>query len=132
MKGGKEIIYGVVGMLIGVILTLVVSPQLSASRISRPETATPTTAQTAAPMHHGDGSMSMDQMVQMLVGKSGADFDRAFITGMIEHHQGAIEMARLAEQNATHEEIRTMSGQIVTAQEAEIKQMRTWQQAWGY
>ena len=76
--------------------------------------------------------MTMDQMVGMLQGKTGDDFDRAFIEGMIEHHQGAIDMARLATRSAKHEEIRTLSEQIIAAQEAEIKHMRSWQQTRGY
>lgn len=51
---------------------------------------------------------------------------------MIEHHQGAIDVARLATQSAKHEEIRALSEQIISAQAAEIAQMRAWQQAWGY
>jgi hypothetical protein len=96
------------------------------------EAPSPTTAQTAAPLHHGGGGMTMDQMVGMLQGKTGDDFDRAFIEGMIEHHQGAIDMARLATRSAKHEEIRTLSEQIIAAQEAEIKHMRSWQQTRGY
>lgn len=131
MRIGKEIVYGLIGVLIGVVLTLVASPQLTASRSGRAEPAAPTTAPITS-MHHGEAGMTMDQMVGMLHGKTGDDFDRAFIEGMIEHHQGAIDMARLATQSAKHEEIRALSEQIITAQEAEIKQMREWQRAWGY
>ena len=41
-------------------------------------------------------------------------------------------MARLSEQNAKHEEIKQLSGEIISAQEKEIQQMREWQQQWGY
>jgi uncharacterized protein (DUF305 family) len=130
MRIDKGIVYGVVGILIGVVVALAVSPQLSASRAGRVEPAAPTTAPAA--MHHGGGGMTMGQMVEMLQGKTGDEFDRAFIEGMIEHHQGAIDMARLATQSAKHEEIRTLSEQIISAQETEIAQMRAWKQAWGY
>jgi len=132
MRLGKGIVYGVIGVIIGVVLTLLVSPQMSASRSNDPETVVPTTTQATPPMHHSEDGMTMNQMVDMLRGKTGDAFGRAFITGMIEHHQGAIGMARLTEQNANHEEIRTLSEQIIAAQEAEIAQMRAWQDAWGY
>lgn len=99
-------------------------------RLGRAGPAAPTTAPAA--MHHGGGGMTMGQMVEMLQGKTGNEFDRAFTEGAIEHHRGAIDMARPATQSAKHEEIRTLSEQIIAAQEAEVAQMRAWQQAWGY
>src|SRR6218665_139920 len=72
---------------------------------------------TAASMHE-----QMTAMNAGLVGKTGDDFDRAFITEMIAHHQGAIEMAQLARSNASHAEIRLMAEEIISAQSAEISQ----------
>ena len=80
----------------------------------------------------GDGSMSMGGMADELKNKSGDDFDRAFITQMIKHHQGAIDMANLAKQNAKHAEIKKMADDIISAQSKEIDQMRSWQIDWGY
>lgn len=77
-------------------------------------------------------SMSMSQMTESLKGKQGDDFDKAFITGMIEHHQGAIEMAKLAEGNAKHDEIKKLSQEIISAQKAEIVEMKQWQSEWRY
>lgn len=48
------------------------------------------------------------------------DVDAAFASMMIDHHRGAIRMARLALERAGHEEIRTLAAAIVEAQEAEI------------
>lgn len=76
--------------------------------------------------------MSMSQMTESLKGKQGDDFDKAFITGMIEHHQGAIEMAELAESNAKHDELKKLSREISSAQKAEIVEMKQWQNEWGY
>lgn len=47
---------------------------------------------------------------------------------MIAHHKGAIAMAKDAQQNAERSEIKTLADTIITAQEAEIAQMRQWQQ----
>ena len=81
--------------------------------------------------HHGDG-MSMAEMVDSLEGKSGDAFDKAFLSEMILHHQGAIEMAHHAQQDAKHDEIGQLADEIVKAQTKEIDQMRSWQKAWGY
>ena len=80
----------------------------------------------------GNGSMSMDDMTGMLQGKTGDDFDKAFIEQMIVHHQGAIDMANLAKQNAKHDEIKNISEEIVSAQANEINEMKSWQIRWGY
>lgn len=67
-----------------------------------------------------------------LQSKTGDDFDKAFIEEMIVHHQGAIDMATLADTNARHTEIKQLSSAIVAAQQREIDQMKAWQEAWGY
>jgi len=76
--------------------------------------------------------MTMTQMSSQLTDKEGDDFDAAFIKAMIEHHEGAIEMAELADSRAEHDEIKQLSRDIITAQRSEIAQMRDWQSAWGY
>jgi len=48
------------------------------------------------------------------------DVNQAFAAAMIPHHEGAIEMARLALQRADHDEIRRLAENIVSAQEEEI------------
>jgi hypothetical protein len=80
----------------------------------------------------GGEEMTMTEMSSQLTDKEGDDFDAAFITAMIEHHEGAIEMAELADSRAEHDEINELSQDIIRAQEAEIAQMRDWQTAWGY
>ena len=51
--------------------------------------------------------------------------DAAFVADMTVHHEGAIEMARLARRRAEHPEIRRLAGDIIDAQESEITAMRT-------
>jgi uncharacterized protein (DUF305 family) len=50
--------------------------------------------------------------------------DRAFAQAMIPHHQGAVEMAELAQQKAQHPELTKMAGEVIAAQTAEIKTLR--------
>lgn len=58
------------------------------------------------------------------------DFDRQFIDMMVPHHEGAVEMAKIAQQRAEHPEIKQMADAILQAQESEIAAMKSWRQAW--
>jgi uncharacterized protein (DUF305 family) len=70
-------------------------------------------------------------MGEMQVSTEGSQpFEQRFITAMISHHQGAIEMAKAAQTKAEHAEIKQLAEAIITAQEAEIKQMQAWNQQW--
>ncbi len=59
-----------------------------------------------------------------------SNIDRHFIEQMIPHHEGAIEMANLALQKASHQEIKNLSVSIITSQTAEIIKMREWYKDW--
>lgn len=74
----------------------------------------------------------MTQMTEQLGKKSGSGYDRAFMTYMIEHHQAAIDMAKLSKERASHEELKSLSQDIITAQEKEIAYMKQWRSDWGY
>ena len=68
------------------------------------------------------GMLSPDQM-SALAAAEGADFDRLFLTGMIQHHQGAVAMAD--ELLAQGEDIRVteMATDVVAVQNGEIRRM---------
>ncbi len=59
------------------------------------------------------------------------DADTAFAQMMIVHHEGAVEMADLAVQEASSEEVRVLAEDISAAQGPEIELMRSWLDAWG-
>jgi len=51
--------------------------------------------------------------------------DEAFIDDMVPHHQGAVEMAEVALENAEHEEIRRLARNIISTQRTEIEELRS-------
>lgn len=55
---------------------------------------------------------------------SSANVDQDFAQMMITHHNGAIEMAKLADDHAEHQEIKDLAAAIIKAQEREIEAMR--------
>jgi uncharacterized protein (DUF305 family) len=57
-------------------------------------------------------------------------FDRAFIDAMIPHHRSAIGMARVAAEKSENPQIKHFAGHIISAQQAEIEQMKRWRKEW--
>ena len=72
----------------------------------------------------GDGMKKMEAA-------TGKDFDLMFLSMMIEHHKGAVVMAKDAQARAEHAELKTLAAEIIKAQEAEIKKMTDWQAQWS-
>lgn len=73
---------------------------------------------------------SMDAMMTGLQGKTGDEFDKAFLSEMIMHHEGAVDMAEAALRDAKHQEIKDLASAIITAQTKEIGMMKGWQTQW--
>lgn len=89
-----------------------------------------------------DGSMMMNnesmgmetmmmEMTANMKGKSGKDLEKVFITDMIPHHQGAVDMAKLLLEDKTiRPELVKFANDIIVAQEAEIVTMKMWLKEW--
>jgi uncharacterized protein (DUF305 family) len=76
-----------------------------------------------------DGEMSMPGMVDQasmttLESLRGAEFDRLWLQSMVGHHEGAIAMAKTEIADGANADAKTLAEQIVTAQQAEIGQMK--------
>ncbi len=78
-------------------------------------------------MDHGSsgmpGMMDKDDMI-LLYSATGAGFDRIFLTMMIEHHEGAIEMAKTEQADGEYQDAVALASKIESDQTAEIAMMR--------
>lgn len=77
-------------------------------------------------MFHGGMTMNgmlSDAQMNALKNARGMEFDRLFLSGMIEHHQGAIEMAQEILQSK-NPHVRDFASNIIKAQADEIGEMK--------
>ncbi|TNM37661.1 DUF305 domain-containing protein [Nocardioides albidus] len=81
---------------------------------------------------HGDGEMEMDsdmpgmmsqEQMDDLEAASGTEFEQMFLTMMIEHHEGAIEMAKTEQADGEHPDAIALAEEIEKSQTAEITTM---------
>lgn len=74
-------------------------------------------------MDHGSGGMMSEQDMQALMNATGAGFDRMFLTQMIEHHRGAVQMAETEAAEGSNSGALAMAESIRDSQSAEIAEM---------
>ena len=67
--------------------------------------------------------MATPDQITRLMSLHGKALDVLFLQLMIRHHQGGVVMAQYAEQNASQDYVRTLAGNMLAAQSAEIVQM---------
>lgn len=83
-------------------------------------------AQSNSPMNQ-ELMDSMNKMYEnMAKGMNSANADVAFAQGMIAHHLGAIDMAKIELKYGTDPEMRKLAQAIIDAQGPEIEQMQKW------
>ena len=81
------------------------------------------TAETASTKAYRAAAHRMHQAMDITYT---GDADRDFAIGMIPHHQGAIDMARIVLEHGKDPEIRKLAQEIIAAQEKEIAWMKAW------
>lgn len=75
--------------------------------------------------HDSMPGMMTDADMAELMDATGAAFDEHFLTMMISHHEGAVEMARTEVAQGSNPEAKALAQKIITDQQAEITTMRT-------
>lgn len=110
----NKILYGIVGIVIGLIIAGVFYPMIRYGGYGM--------------MNWKNNSISYQRVNEDT--QITSTIDRHFIEQMIPHHEGAIAMANLALQKAKRPEIKTLATAIIEAQTAEIQSMNGWYQNW--
>lgn len=108
------------------------------SQMNTPETTSGHAGHQISAQATGAGGLSTqayrlanDKMhAEMTVNFTG-DADIDLMRGMIPHHQGAIDMARVVLKHGKAPEVRKLAEEVVTAQEGEIELMKQWLAARG-
>ena len=74
-----------------------------------------------------DYTRSMTRMHdEMMIGMGYNDPDTAFAKGMLGHHRGAVDMAKIELKYGTDEAMRQLAQDLITAQQAEIDVLNKW------
>jgi uncharacterized protein (DUF305 family) len=107
----KEIFYGIIGLLVGIFITIVVASNAVNNN------------NTSIMRMMGFGNMQgFNQKSEAL--------DAHFIEQMIPHHEDAITMAKIAQTKAKKQEIKQLANNIIDSQSKEINKMKMWYRDW--
>ena len=70
---------------------------------------------------------AMSKMEQNMAVTFTGDADKDFVAGMIAHHEGAVEMAKVELQYGKDPQLRKLASDVIAAQTKEIAFMKSWQ-----
>jgi uncharacterized protein (DUF305 family) len=77
-----------------------------------------------APAYAGEVKTAMDRMMAGMMAPPSGDVDRDFVTMMIPHHQGAIDMAVAELRHGRNEQLKRIAQEIIVDQQQEIAAMK--------
>lgn len=121
----EKLVYGLGGVIIGLVVMSIIGSFGRMNMMHRMD-------RDMMKMDHGSmsmGSMMMD-MNKSLEGKTGDEFDKAFLSEMITHHEGAVSMAKKVLETSKKPELIKLANDIISAQNKEIEMMKAWQTKW--
>lgn len=84
----------------------------------------PAAGEPASTKGYRDAMTTMDQ--GMSITYSG-DSDKDFVAGMIPHHQGAVDMAKVELQYGKDPQLKKLARDIIKSQDEQIAFMKSWQ-----
>ncbi|MBD2095593.1 DUF305 domain-containing protein [Trichocoleus sp. FACHB-591] len=123
-----------IALLLGAIATASLLNACSTPSQNQAQTPNPaaTTAGSNQPMNHGNAhhSGTMDHSASIELGPANAEYDLRFVDAMTPHHEGAVAMAKEAQQKSQRPEIQKLAADIIAAQNKEIGALKQWRQAW--
>ena len=118
----KHMSLGLLALLLAVVLALASCGGSGSARQGESESgdtqASQETTGGMSGMDHGSGNTAPRELIV-----DGEYSDERFIDMMAAHHQMAIEMAKVAQQEAELPEIRQIADDVVATQQAEIEQL---------
>ena len=91
---------------------------------NHPDAAEPTSDTKAMQTAYAKGMDTMHS--EMMAGIADPNPDMAFARGMLPHHIGAVDMAKIQLKYGKNEEMRQLAQQVIDAQQPEIEQMQNW------
>ena len=94
-------------------------------------TASGSSPDAGHPMGGGMDGMMTDADMTALENATGTAFDALFLTGMIGHHEGALQMAQMVI-DSNNAEVKALAENVVKSQTAEIATMKAMLGHWPY
>jgi uncharacterized protein (DUF305 family) len=110
----KNSIIGIVGIIIGIVLGFFFFSGYNNADMTKSH----------------DMHSTMTDMTARMQGKTGDELDKIFLEDMIVHHQGAVDMAVVLQENTTRPELQNMANDIISVQTEEIRMMHEWLDTW--
>ena len=81
-------------------------------------------------MNGNGGDMSSMSDMKSSPNAASATYDLQFLDTMSHHHQGAVDMAKVAVEKAQHPELKAFAQKIIVDQNKEIASMKDWREKW--